>query len=50
MAIGANQQGAQNLLKQDYKDDITLEEGVKLIIKVRQTLCLPLSTRNSHVG
>lgn len=34
MAIGANQQGAQNLLKQDYKDEMTLEEGVKLIIKV----------------
>eukprot|EP00884_Botryococcus_braunii_P006787 jgi/Botrbrau1/16109/Bobra.7_2s0073.1 len=34
MAIGANNQGAQNLLKQDYNDDLTLEGGIKLIIKV----------------
>lgn len=33
-AIGANSQGAQNILKQDFKDDITLEEAVKLIVKV----------------
>ena len=33
-AIGANSQGAQNILKQDFKDEITLEEAVKLIIKV----------------
>lgn len=33
-AIGANSQGAQNILKQDFKDDITLEEATKLIIKV----------------
>lgn len=33
-AIGANSQGAQNILKQDFKDDISLEEAVKLIIKV----------------
>lgn len=33
-AIGANHQGAQNILKQDYKEEITLEEATKLIIKV----------------
>jgi len=33
-AIGANQQAAQNILKQDYKDDIKLEDAVKLVIKV----------------
>lgn len=33
-AIGANSQGAQNILKQDFKDEITVEEAVKLIIKV----------------
>eukprot|EP00891_Asterochloris_glomerata_P006025 jgi/Astpho2/6025/Aster-03982 len=33
-AIGANHQGATNILKQEYKDDITLEEAIKLIIKV----------------
>lgn len=36
-AIGANSQGAQNILKQDFKDEITLEEAVKLVIKVMQT-------------
>ena len=38
-AIGANSQGAQNILKQDFKDEITLEEAVKLVIKVMQTPC-----------
>ncbi len=33
-AIGANHQSAENILKQDYKDDITLEEAVKLVVKV----------------
>lgn len=33
-AIGANKQGAQNLLKQDYADDITLEKATRLVIKV----------------
>lgn len=33
-AIGANNQAAQSMLKQDYKDDITREEAVKLAIKV----------------
>ena len=33
-AIGANSQGAQNILKQDFKDEITLEEATKLIVKV----------------
>ena len=37
-AIGANSQGAQNILKQDFKDDISLEEAVKLIIKVPMAL------------
>lgn len=41
-AIGANHQGAQNILKQDYKEDITLEEATNLIIKVL-TLSLPPS-------
>lgn len=39
-AIGANHQGAQNILKQDYKDEITLEEATKLIIKVGYGCCL----------
>jgi 20S proteasome subunit alpha 3 len=33
-AIGANHQSAENILKQDYKDDISLEEAVKLVVKV----------------
>jgi len=33
-AVGANHQGAQNILKQDYKEDCSLEEAKKLIIKV----------------
>lgn len=33
-AIGANHQSAENILKQNYKDDITLEEAVKLVVKV----------------
>ena len=34
-AIGAGHQGATNLLKQDYKDDITLQAAVKLVIQAR---------------
>ncbi|KAF5936004.1 hypothetical protein HYC85_027133 [Camellia sinensis] len=33
-AIGANNQAAQSILKQDYKDDITREEAVQLVLKV----------------
>ena len=33
-AVGANHQGAQNILKQDYQEECTLEEAKKLIIKV----------------
>ena len=33
-AIGQNHQAAQNILKQDYKDDISLEEAMQLVIKV----------------
>ncbi|KAI8001244.1 Proteasome subunit alpha type-4 [Camellia lanceoleosa] len=33
-AIGANNQAAQSMLKQDYKDDITREEAVQLVLKV----------------
>ncbi|CAL5371721.1 unnamed protein product [Camellia sinensis] len=33
-AIGANSQAAQSMLKQDYKDDITREEAVQLVLKV----------------
>ncbi|CAN6573966.1 unnamed protein product [Malus baccata var. baccata] len=32
--IGANNQAAQSMLKQDYKDDMTREEGVELALKV----------------
>lgn len=32
--VGANNGTAQSLLKQDYKDDINLEDAIKLIIKV----------------
>ena len=34
-AIGAGHQGATNLLKQDYKDDIKLDAAVKLVIQAR---------------
>ncbi|KAJ8641963.1 hypothetical protein MRB53_018657 [Persea americana] len=33
-AIGANNQAAQSMLKQDYKDNITREEAVQLALKV----------------
>lgn len=33
-AIGANNQAAQSILRQDYKEDITLDEALKLVIKV----------------
>lgn len=33
-AIGANKQAAQNLLKQDFEEDITTEKAIKLVIKV----------------
>ncbi|KAK9829292.1 hypothetical protein WJX72_004984 [[Myrmecia] bisecta] len=33
-AIGGNHAAAQNLLKQEYKDDITMTDAVKLIVKV----------------
>jgi 20S proteasome subunit alpha 3 len=33
-AIGANNQAAQSMLKQDYKEDISREEAVKLALKV----------------
>ncbi|KAJ4816421.1 Proteasome subunit alpha type [Rhynchospora pubera] len=33
-AIGANNQAAQSMLKQDYKEDMTREEAVKLALKV----------------
>jgi 20S proteasome subunit alpha 3 len=36
-AIGANKQAAQNLLKQDFSDDITLQAAIKLVIKVPPT-------------
>jgi len=32
--IGANNGTAQSLLKQDYKDDINLQDAIALIIKV----------------
>jgi 20S proteasome subunit alpha 3 len=33
-AIGANHQGATNILKQDYKEGLTIQDALKLIIKV----------------
>ncbi|KAL2555166.1 Proteasome subunit alpha type-4-A [Forsythia ovata] len=33
-AIGSNNQAAQSMLKQDYKDEITREEAVQLALKV----------------
>ncbi|KAJ1698530.1 hypothetical protein LUZ63_007042 [Rhynchospora breviuscula] len=33
-AIGANNQAAQSMLKQDYKEDMTREEAVKMALKV----------------
>jgi len=32
--IGANNGTAQSLLKQDYKDDINLQDAIALVIKV----------------
>lgn len=34
VAIGAGHQAAQNLLKTEYKDDITMEQAVPLVVKV----------------
>jgi hypothetical protein len=33
-AIGANHQGATNLLKQDYKEGLSLQEAIQLLMKV----------------
>jgi len=33
-AIGANNQAAQSILRQDYKEDLSLEDALKLVIKV----------------
>lgn len=33
-AIGANNQAAQSILRQDYKEDISIEDSIKLVIKV----------------
>lgn len=33
-AIGANNQAAQSILRQDYKEDLTLDDALKLVIKV----------------
>eukprot|EP00245_Coleochaete_scutata_P006757 TRINITY_DN21535_c0_g1_i1.p1 TRINITY_DN21535_c0_g1~~TRINITY_DN21535_c0_g1_i1.p1 ORF type:complete len:251 (+),score=53.04 TRINITY_DN21535_c0_g1_i1:136-888(+) len=33
-AIGANNQAAQSILKQDYKEDITVDEALQLALKV----------------
>lgn len=41
-AIGANHQGAQNLLKQEYKEGLSLQEATQLVMKARAPLpCLP---------
>lgn len=34
MAIGANSKAAKSILKEDYKEDIDLESGVQLCIKI----------------
>ena len=51
-AIGANHQGAQNILKQDYKEEINLEEATKLIIKVYTGAeqCAGLCTKQCQKG
>lgn len=33
MCIGANNGTAQSLLKQDYKDDITMDDAIGLVLK-----------------
>jgi hypothetical protein len=38
VAIGGGHQAAQNLLKTEYKDDITMADAVPLIIKVMNYL------------
>lgn len=43
-AVGANHQAAQNILKQDYNEDCTLEEALKLAIKAKQRLLRPSPT------
>lgn len=60
VAIGAGHAAAQNLLKTDYKDDMSLDQAVKLIIKILSksmdssltTEKVELSTlsRNSETG
>jgi len=40
-AIGANQQAAQNILKQEYKDDISLADAVKLVVQVQSVSLFP---------
>ena len=44
-SIGANHQGAQNLLKQEYKDDPSLQDAVQLVVKAS-----PLSGRQLLQG
>jgi hypothetical protein len=42
-AIGANHQGATNLLKQDYKEGLSLQEAIQLLMKaslLSSTSCL----------
>ena len=34
-AIGSNFHGAQNLLKQDYKEGLSLQEAIQLLMKAR---------------
>ena len=34
-AIGSNFHGAQNLLKQDYKEGLSLGEAIQLLMKAR---------------
>ena len=40
-AIGANNQAAQSILRQDYKEDITLDEALKLVMKVSPFIATP---------
>ena len=42
VAIGANHQGANNLLKQDYKEGLSLEEAKKLLMKASTLPLIPL--------
>ena len=50
-AIGAGSEGAQNALEEQYNEDLTLEEGVQLVLKVlRQVMEEKIEPRNVELA